>query len=222
MEITPIAYVESSFPTKFGVPRQSGLTDLVSHIVFVKEYATEDAVRGLDGYEYVWVIWGFDKAERIKGVTVRPPRLGGNKRMGVFATRSPYRPNPLGLSSVKLIGVEKTEKGLTLVVAGADMADGTPVYDIKPYLPFTDCHENAKAGFSDETVSYAIDVVFDEQTEEKIEESIKEELKKVLALDPRPQYHEEGREYGFSFYGYEIKFKVTNGILHVIGIEKQK
>lgn len=219
MEIHPIAYVRTDFPTKFGVPRQSGLTSLVSRVVFVKEYASEEAIRGIEGFEYIWLIWGFDRSEKTHGLTVRPPRLGGNKRMGVFATRSPYRPNPIGLSSVKLLDVEKAKDGLTLLVAGADVTDGTPVYDVKPYLPFTDSHAQAKAGFSDETRAYELEVTFDTDVKEK-DETMLAELKKILALDPRPRYHDEGREYGFPFAGHEIKFFVRDNVLHVTDIEK--
>ena len=223
MELKVIARIKSDFPTKFGIPRQSGLTGLFSYIVFEKDYRREEALRGLDGFEYIWIIWGFDRAERDSwSPTVRPPRLGGNKRVGVFATRSPYRPNPLALSSVKIERIVKTEEsGTVIVVSGADIADNTPVYDIKPYLPFTDSHEHAKAGFADETVQYKIEVVFRCDLPEEFSEEKKRGLRELLESDPRPAYQEdEDRRYGFLFSGYEIGFFVKENVLTVTEIIK--
>ena len=217
-----IARIETDFPTKFGIPRQSGLTDSEALIVFEEEYRVDDALRGIEGYSHLWLIWEFSEAkDKEWSPTVRPPRLGGNKRMGVFATRSPYRPNPIGLSSVKLLGVEKTNRGTVLRVSGADLMDGTPIYDIKPYLPFTDCHIDAKGGFADERKGYSLDVVCEEKLLGIVPESKRQVLIDLLSQDPRPQYiKDENRIFGFPYSGFEIKFQVEKGTLTVVSIEK--
>lgn len=212
-----IAYIRTDFPTKFGIPRQSGLADFEATIVFEEEYRNAEALRGIEGYSHLWLIWKFSKAERDTwSPTVRPPRLGGNKRVGVFATRSPFRPNPIGLSSVKLLGVEKTEEGCVLRVSGADLMDGTPIYDIKPYLAFTDSHPDAIGGFADDKKTYALEVNFPKDLLAKIPECKQKPLLELLSEDPRPQYIEDSeRIYGFEFSGHEIKFKVFSGTLTV-------
>lgn len=219
-----IARIESDFPTKFGIPRQSGLSGLTSRIVFLPEYRNPDAVRGLEDYSHIWLIWQFSESVREEwSPTVRPPRLGGNKRVGVFATRSPFRPNEIGLSSVKLEKVELHPKlGPVLYVSGADMMDGTPIYDIKPYLPFTDSHPDAVGGFTEETKGYRLEVSAAEELLGKIPAGKRSDLLEVLAGDPRPSYHEdETRIYGFSFAGFEIKFRVEENILTVTDIQKE-
>lgn len=215
-----IAHIKTDFPTKFGIPRQSGLTDLEAVIVFEPEYRNEAALRGIEGYSHLWLIWNFSAAEaNTWSPTVRPPRLGGNKRVGVFATRSPYRPNPIGLSSVKLLGVEKTDEGCVLRVSGADLMDGTPIYDIKPYLPYTDCHTDAKGGFADEHIDDSLEVNFPENLLQNIPQKIREPLLKLLAQDPRPHYISDGdRVFGFEFSDFEIKFKVMDNTLTVTEI----
>ena len=218
-----IAYIHTDFPTKFGIPRQSGLADFEATIVFEPEYRNDAALRGIEGYSHLWLIWKFSKAERENwSPTVRPPRLGGNKRMGVFSTRSPYRPNPIGLSSVKLLGVEKTAQGSVLRVSGADLMDGTPIYDIKPYLAFTDSHPDAIGGFADDRMEYSLKVEFPSQLLNKIPQSKHKALLEVLSEDPRPQYIDDpAREFGFEFGGYEIKFKVLNDTLVVSEVEEK-
>ena len=217
-----IAYIHTDFPTKFGIPRQSGLSDFEARIVFEPEYRIDEALRGIEGYSHLWLIWKFSKSERDTwSPTVRPPRLGGNKRIGVFATRSPFRPNPIGLSSVKLLGVEKTAQGSVLRVCGADLMDGTPIYDIKPYLAFTDSHPDAACGFADEKKDYSLDVNFPSELLDLIPKDKQSSLIKLLSQDPRPQYIDDpDREYGFSFANLEIKFKVSSGILTVTEIAK--
>ncbi|MBE6532904.1 MAG: tRNA (N6-threonylcarbamoyladenosine(37)-N6)-methyltransferase TrmO [Ruminococcaceae bacterium] len=221
-----IAKIRSDFKEKFGIPRQSGIADeLTAKIVFEPEYRVSEALRGLDGYSHLWLIWQFSEAVREEwSPTVRPPRLGGNKRMGVFATRSPYRPNPIGLSSVKLIGIEHTKnEGDVLVVSGADLLDGTPIYDIKPYLPFTDSHPEAIAGFSEPVKDYALKVDFCKELLSKIDISKQNALIKILEHDPRPSYQDDPeREYGMKFSDYEIFFKVNGDRLTVTRVEVRK
>jgi len=217
-----IARIQNDFPTKFGLPRQSGLvSELRSMIVFEPEYRVPEALRGIEGYSHLWLIWQFHQAERDAwSPTVRPPRLGGNARMGVFATRSPFRPNPIGLSSVKLEEVRQ-EKGLgtVLVVSGADLMDGTPIYDIKPYLPYADCHPEATGGFAHEVKDYALEVVIPEELLAKVPENKREALRGVLAQDPRPGYQRDPeRAYGFEFAALEVRFRVTEGVLTVTDI----
>ena len=223
MELKIIARIRTDFKEKFGIPRQSGICENVGRIVFEKEYRRPEALRGIDGYSHLWLVWQFSEAVREEwSPTVRPPRLGGNKRMGVFATRSPYRPNPIGLSSVKLIGVEEREgEGLVLIVSGADILDGTPIYDIKPYLKFTDSHEDAIGGFADGVQNYELSVEFPADLISAIAEADRAPLLTVLKHDPRPAYKDEGgREYGMKYGKYEIFFKVEDGVLLVTRVEK--
>lgn len=215
-----IARIHTDFPTKFGIPRQSGLAEFESTIVFEPSYRNEEALRGLEGYSHLWLIWKFSEAERDTwSPTVRPPRLGGNKRIGVFATRSPFRPNPIGLSSVKLLGVKKTAAGSVLRVSGADLMDGTPIYDIKPYLAFTDSHPDALGGFADAKKEYALTVNFPRELLFRIPEPKQKALLELLSEDPRPQYIEDpDRVFGFAFADLEIKFKVNKDVLTVIDV----
>ena len=205
-----IAHIHTHFPEKFAIPRQSGLTDNVGTIVFEPEYAVAEAVRGIEKYSHLWLIWEFSKSKREKwSPTVRPPRLGGNKRVGVFATRSPFRPNPIGLSCVELIGVENTSGAPRLLVRGADMLDGTPIYDIKPYLSFTDSHPDAKNGFAGDKASYFLEVDFPEQLQSGIDHKSVQEITSLISQDPRPAYIEDAqRVYGFSYEGINVKFRV--------------
>jgi tRNA-Thr(GGU) m(6)t(6)A37 methyltransferase TsaA len=214
-----IARIHTDFPTKFGVPRQSGLVSaLKGVIVFEPEYRNPDALRGLEEFSHIWLIWEFSEAVRAAwSPTVRPPRLGGNKRMGVFATRSPFRPNPVGLSSVKLEGIElHTKQGPVLHVSGADLMDGTPIYDIKPYLAYTDSHPEAVGGFADEVQDHILEVEFPRKWLCFIPEELREALLGVLARDPRPSYQNDpNRKYGFAFGEFDIRFTVQNNILRV-------
>ena len=222
MEILPIAHIKSDFDGKFGIPRQSGVVpELVSYVVFEPEYASEDAVRGLDGFDYIWLIWEFSANRHAKwSPTVRPPRLGGNARMGVFATRSPFRPNPLGLSSVRLLGVEDSPEGKTLRIAGADLMDGTPILDIKPYLPFTDSHPDAKGGFSDQVAGDKLAVETAPGLSDKLPSEKWEALLKLLAQDPRPSYQDDpGRVYGMAFAGKEVYFTVDGKTARLVDIQ---
>lgn len=218
-----IARIRTDFKEKFGIPRQSGIADeLEAKIVFEPEYRVSEALRGIEGYSHLWLIWQFSEAVRDTwSPTVRPPRLGGNKRMGVFATRSPYRPNPIGLSSVRLERVEKTEEGDVLIVRGADLLDGTPIYDIKPYLAFTDSHPNAVGGFADPVKEYSLNVVFCKELLSKIKISKQNALLKILEHDPRPSYQDDPeREYGMLFSDYEIFFKVSSDTLTVTAVKE--
>jgi len=218
-----IARIHTDFPTKFGIPRQSGLIEeLKAQIVFEPEYRNPDALRGIEEFSHLWLIWEFSESVRDGwSPTVRPPRLGGNKRVGVFATRSPFRPNPIGLSSVRLDSVEyHAEKGPVLHVSGADMMDGTPIFDIKPYIPFVDCREDATEGYTNRTKTYALEVQVEGALLERVEEDKREALVAVLAGDPRPSYQNDPeRIYGLEFAGHEIKFTVRNGILTVTEIQ---
>ena len=221
--MTPVARVRTDFPTKFGIPRQSGLVDaLKATIVFEPEYRDASALRGLEGYSHIWLIWQF--SESVMGrwsPTVKPPKLGGNTRMGVFATRSPFRPNPIGLSCVKLERVElSTPEGPVLRVAGADLMDGTPIYDIKPYIPYADCHPEATGGFTD-GIDYApLEVDFPEDLLALIPDEKRAALIGVLAQDPRPGYRhdDDARRYGVAFAGYDVRFMVDGNTLHVTEI----
>ena len=213
-----IARIRSDFATKFGVPRQSGLVEaLESTIVFEPEYRNADALRGLEGFSHIWLVWVFDKAARSTwSPTVRPPRLGGNARMGVFATRSPFRPNPIALSCVRLAGIEETAEGTVLRIRGADLMDGTPILDIKPYIPYADCKEDAAGGFASAPAAETLEVIIPEELLIKIPESRREALRGVLAQDPRPHYHDDPeRVYGFGFGGMEVKFSVEGTVLTV-------
>lgn len=221
-EIQAIARMKSDFPTKFGIPRQSGLVEaLHSTIVFEPEFRNPDALRGIEGYSHLWLIWQFSEAVR-KGwsPTVRPPRLGGNIRMGVFATRSPFRPNSLGLSSVRLLKVEETKEfGTVLHVGGADLMDGTPIFDIKPYIPYGDSHPEALGGFTDHAGEFLLDVEFPSTLLAQIPTEKRQALLGVLRHDPRPSYQRDPeRIYGLSFAGYDVRFSVKDSILTVIEI----
>lgn len=222
----PIAKIHTDFPDKFGIPRQSGLVStLESRIVFEPEYRVAEAIRGIEEWSHLWLIWEFSENKREDwSPTVRPPRLGGNKRVGVFATRSPFRPNPIGLSCVKLIRVEKTaDEGSVLIVSGADMMDGTPVLDIKPYLPYTDAHTDASGGFAEEVFGAKLTVDFPDGLISLLPESKREAAIALLADDPRPavQAKEAGRIFGFRFAGFEIKFRVDGDRLTVISAARE-
>ena len=217
-----IARIRSDFPTKFGIPRQSGLVrELRSTIVFEPEYRDENALRGLEQFSHLWLIWQFSEAVRDDWKpTVRPPRLGGNTRVGVFATRSPFRPNPIGLTSVRLEAIEHTSNGTVLVVSGADLMDGTPILDIKPYIPFTDVHADASDGYTAETITHSLRVEFPEELLAKVPAEKRSALTGVLSQDPRPSYQEDAqRIYGFQFAGQEIRFRVCGGQLTVVSVE---
>jgi len=219
-----IARIRSDFPEKFGIPRQSGLApDTISRIVFEEEFRNAESLRGIEGFDYLWLIWEFSGNVRDTwSPTVRPPRLGGNARLGVFATRSPFRPNPIGLSSVKLERIENDpEFGLTLVVSGADLMDGTPIYDIKPYIPYADSHPDAAAGFA-QTADKTLTVNFPQNLLCQIPGKYHKGLLQVLAQDPRPSYRADGSHvYGLYYADYNIKFRVENKTLTVCGIEKR-
>ncbi len=225
MEITPIAVIKNDFSDKFAIPRQSGIAaDIKSKIVFEKDYAHADGVKGLEGYSHLWLIWGFSENIKPKhALTVRPPRLGGNKRVGVFATRSPFRPNNLGLSSVKLEKIEfDSANRPTLIVSGADLMNNTPIYDIKPYITYSDCHAEAKCGFVDDTEFNRLQVIFPENLKKVLSPERAKNLTAVLEQDPRPAYHnDENRIYGFRFAEHEIKFKVKGNTLTVVDIENE-
>ena len=227
MEIKPIAYYRSQLTTKFGVPRQSGLVpELVGRILFEPEYANADALRGIEGFDYLWLIWEFSlngKKEGEWSPLVRPPLLGGNEYVGVFATRSPFRPNALGLSSVRLLGVEDGSDRLALVVAGADLVDGTPIYDIKPYVEYADAHVGVRSGFVDERRWQKVEVRFPAELRTCFSDKDFSALCKVLELDPRPQYHNDPeRVYGMPFAGRDVRFKVSSeGVLEVIDVKAE-
>jgi len=221
--MTVVARVRSDFPSKFGIPRQSGLVpELRAQVVFEPEYRNPDMLRGIEGFSHLWLVWNFS-ANRKDGwsPTVRPPRLGGNTRMGVFATRSPFRPNPIGLSCVRLEEVRlSTPDGPVLVISGADLMDGTPIFDIKPYLPYADCHPEATGGFAQDVMGHALKVEFPEEWLEKIPEDRRETLLSILEQDPRPGYQQDpGRIYGFAYGQWEIKFRVEGEILTVCQVE---
>lgn len=228
-EINPplkiIARIHSDFPEKFGIPRQSGLApDTISIIVFEEEYRNAESLRGIEGFDYLWLIWEFSENVRENwSPTVRPPRFGGNTRLGVFATRSPFRPNPIGLSSVRLLRVEHDpEFGLILVISGADLMDGTPIYDIKPYLPYTDAHPDAAGGFAHEA-DKILTVHFPENLLNQIPEKYRTGLIQVLSQDPRPSYQADGeRVYGVYYADYNVRFSVMDGVLTVCDVEKRK
>lgn len=222
MKIKPIAYIENDFKDKFAVPRQSGIADIKSKIVLEKEYG-EVSLRGIEGFSHLWLIWGFSENEgKSKKLTVRPPRLGGNKRVGVFASRSPFRPNGLGLSCVKLDEVKIDSGHAELIVSGADLIDGTPIYDIKPYIKYSDSHPEAECGFVDEREFNILNVDSDNDELSKIPEEKREVLITILKNDPRPAYQSDPeRIYGFRFSNYEIKFKVNDKNLEVVSVERQ-
>ena len=216
--IKVIARIRSDFQTKFGIPRQSGLVDaLCAAVVFEPEFRNPDALRGIEGFSHLWLIWQFSAAVRETwSPTVRPPRLGGNERMGVFATRSPFRPNALGLSCVRLERVEHTVEGPVLLVAGADLMDGTPIYDIKPYLPYADCRPDASGGFAPQR-GETLAVDFPAALLSRVPEGKRDALTGVLAQDPRPHYQDDpARLYGMRFAGLEVRFRVADGAVHVV------
>lgn len=217
-----IARIHSDFSTKFGIPRQSGLVETLSAtIVFEPAYRDANALRGLHGFSHIWLLWGFSGVEQERwSPMVKPPRLGGNKRMGVFATRSPFRPNPIGLSSVRLVSMQATPGlGTVLRVSGADLMDGSPIYDIKPYLAFTDSHPDALGGFAGDGQNDLLQVNFDEKWLRLIPENKREALIAALALDPRPAYQNDPRmAYGFAFAGFDIRFRVQDRVLSVFEV----
>ncbi len=221
MKLSPIAYIHTEFSEKFGVPRQSGLAgSLCGTVVFEPEYRSPEALRGLDGFSHLWLIWGFSANRHGEWQpTVRPPRLGGNERMGVFATRSPYRPNPLGLSCVEIERIDID--AATIYVRGADLMDGTPIYDIKPYIRYADSRPDAVCGYVDRLEERHLDVMLPESEKSKIKDpEVRAALIQTLSLDPRPSYHNDpSREYGLSFAGFNVRFKVDGERLIVISVE---
>lgn len=223
--LRPIAHVHSEFPGKFGIPRQSGVVpELRSELIFTPEFRNPDALRGIEGFDRLWLIWEFSANRRASwSPTVRPPRLGGNTRLGVFATRSPFRPNPIGLSCVRLERVDLTDpRGPVLHVAGADLMDGTPIYDIKPYIPYADCHPEATEGFTGQVEMQALTVEIPPEQLSRFPVEKRDALVGVLAQDPRPRYQADAsRVYGLEFGGYEVKFTVSDQILTVTDIAKK-
>lgn len=224
MNIEPIAYFHSPFHSKFGIPKQSGLVEeLEGSIVFCPEYRNADALRGLDEFDYLWLIWGFSANKHAAtSLVVRPPLLGGNEKMGVFATRSPFRPNALGLSSVRISRIESdTTRGPVITVVGADLMDGTPIYDIKPYIPYADSHPEAKGGFTDTHAICRLTVVIPDCFHHLFSQSQLQALYKVLELDPRPHYHKSGqKKYGMPYMDYDVHFTVNDGVLTVTDVVK--
>ena len=221
--ISPIAYIRTDFPDKFGVPRQSGrINSLVGEVVFLPQYGVEEAFRGIEEFSHLWLVFDFSLAHRSEfSPTVRPPRLGGNKRIGVFASRSPFRPNSLGLSSVKLDRVEKRDGTIVLHVSGVDLVDNTPIFDVKPYIPYSDCHSDATGSYSDIHALDGVEVIFPRDLLRIIPEEKREALVETLKEDPRPSYKDDGeRIYIMSFAGFDISFQVINGILSVVGVKK--
>lgn len=220
MDIKPVAVFHSPLPEKFGLPRQAGLAEsLHGTVVLEPEFRTPEALRGLDGFDYIWLIWGFhlNRETASEGLTVRPPRLGGNERVGVFASRSPYRPNPLGLSSVRVERVDAAAGEIH--VLGADLADGTPIYDIKPYVEYADSHKGARSGFVDDKEWKRLEVVLPRETFHKLDPDSVDGLLEILAQDPRPQYQDDPeRIYGLLYEGRNIKFRVADGILTVVDV----
>ncbi len=225
MEIKPIARIQTEFPEKFGVPRQSGLAKgLRGRIIFEPQYRNPDALRGLEGFSHIWLIWEFsaNRTTREWQPTVRPPRLGGNIHLGVFATRSPFRPNPLGLSCVEIDSIDLfTEDGPVITVKGADLMDGTPIYDLKPYIRYADSRQQAVCGYVDSLEERSLKVVFPSELSEKIEDtSVIPSLVETLRLDPRPSYHDDPeRVYGLSFAGLNVKFQVNGAVLTVVDVQ---
>ena len=237
MELKVIAYARNGHTDKFGIPRQSREeSPILTRIVFEPEYRVAEALRGIEGYSHLWLIWGFSEGERLKvkgersdwSPTVRPPKLGGNKRMGVFATRSPFRPNPIGLSSVRLVKVVKSQKSkvesgsLELIVSGADVLDGTPIYDIKPYLSFSDCHEEALNGFAEEHKDTRLEVEWNGKSL-GLPRDDKEALTYLLAQDPRPGYQDDPqREYKLDYAGWNVTFRVEEKTVYVLNLERSE
>ena len=224
MELFPIAYIHSDYGEKFGIPRQSGLVpEARARVVFEPEFCREEALRGIEGFSHLWLVWLFSANRGRWSPTVRPPRLGGNKRLGVFATRSPFRPNPIGLSCVKLLSVERMEEGPQLLVGGADLMDGTPILDIKPYLPYADCVPEAVGGFAEAPEGARLHVVLPDELVHHFSEAQRQSLIGMLSQDPRPSYQreEDGREYGVLFAGKNVRFRVDHCVLKVIAIEER-
>jgi len=218
MEIRPIGYIKTDFDEKFGIPRQSGRVKTYGEIMFYPEYRDENAIRGIEGFDYIWLLFDFSEARGAKlSPMVRPPKLGGNKKVGVYASRSPFRPNFIGLSSVRLVGINDTAQGKTLLVEGADLLNGTPIYDIKPYLK-SDCHIGAKYGYAEEAETEKLKVEFPSILRKMFSEEKAEELIGCLAEDPRPGYADDGKEYGMKFCGRNVKFSVSDGVITVIDI----
>ena len=220
MEIEAIAHFRSPFSSKFGIPKQSGLVEsLKGEIVFVPKYRNRDSLRGLDEFDYIWLIWGFSaNPHKVTAPVVRPPVLGGNEKVGVFASRSPFRPNALGLSSVRVESVDmETADGPVVRVLGADLMDGTPIYDIKPYVAYADCHDNVRCGFVDRSVNRRLNVEMPADVARLFDDNSLMSLRKVLELDPRPRYqHNSGKTYGMPFAGYDIHFRVDGDTLIVV------
>ena len=223
MELKTIASIKNDFPTKFGLPRQSGLSDFKSEIIFEKEYSVDEAFRGIEEFSHLIIIWGFSESERENwSPTVRPPRLGGNKRVGVFATRSPYRPNSIGLTVVKLLSVKKRDGRTVLTVSGADMMSGTPIYDVKPYLSFADAVPDAVSGFADGVKDLSLTVEYDKDYSEILDTERLNSLTEILSQDPRPSYQNDPeRIYGFEYADCEVKFTVNGKTLYVKSITKK-
>ncbi len=222
----PIAHIENDYITKFGIPRQAGLAEhVISRIVFEEEFRNPDALRGIETFSHLWLIWEFSEAKRETwSPTVRPPRLGGNQRIGVFATRSPFRPNPIGLSCVELDHVERySAEGPVLYVKGADLMNGTPIFDIKPYIPYADAHPEASAGFTGSVEKRMLDVEIDEEWTQMFGTQLMTEVREILMQDPRPAYQEDPeRIYGMEFGRYNIRFQVRDGTARIIDIDKNK
>lgn len=221
--ISPIAYIKTDFKEKFGVPRQSGrVKSLIGEIVFLPKYSIDAAFRGIEKFSHLWIIFDFSLSHREKfSPTVRPPRLGGNTRVGVFASRSPFRPNSLGLSCVEFLGICKKDGNTVIKVGGADLVDGTPIYDIKPYIPYTDIRENSKGSYSDVYASHRLDLVFPEQLLSLVPQDKREALCDILKDDPRPSYKEDGGEiYTMNFARFDVSFRVENSIVSVVEIKK--
>ena len=222
MNIEPIAYIENDLKEKFGIPRQSGRApSLLSRIVFYPKFRNKDALRGIEGFSHLWLIFDFSLAHTTEfSPLVRPPRLGGNEKVGVFASRSPFRPNSLGLSSVKLVAVEETENlGTTLLVSGADLLNGTPIYDVKPYLAFSDSHPDAEGGFSDGKINYHLEIVFPDNLQKLIPQEKINALLECLSDDPRPSYQADGRVYGMKYSNFNVKFMVEEKVLTIVDVE---
>lgn len=219
MEIKPIAYIHTDFKEKFGIPRQSGrVPELLGKIVFTPEFNNPESIRGLEEFSHIWMIFGFSEAEYKEGtMTVRPPRLGGNTRVGIFASRSPYRPNSLGMSCVK---IEKIERG-KITVSGVDILDGTPIYDIKPYIPYSDCIKAAKGSFAEEMKGHSLEVEFPPELLEKIPQEKQRALIACLADDPRPSYQEDGRIYSMAYADYDVHFTVENNKITVTSVDNK-
>lgn len=225
MELKVIATIRTDFPSKFGIPRQSGLANTRGTIIFEPEFRKEDMLKGIEDFSHLWLIWGFSEHyEKGWSPTVRPPRLGGNDRKGVFATRSPFRPNPLGLSCVEIMGSEHTRDcGTVLHVSGADMLDNTPIYDIKPYLPYVESHPDAKGGFAEEKKEYQLNVVISEEWQKSLPEEQLTTIQQILSQDPRPAYQNDpNRIYGMEYMDYDIRFQIDGNDLTVCEVCKIK